>query len=158
LLRRNERASTRSRSGLGRAKTLARCGAVEWRSKTPNILTFSREAHATMPTGAPRQKSRKPRSSHTSGAGLTSLLSGTLCRGGRCTGGMREKDSNDFCSVHVFTRPGSWTGIKSSRTPLKFESGLPPKAGVFGHSAHGLHGEGWRGVGQAHAAASGPSL
>ena len=75
LLRRNLWKQAKSPSGLGRAKTLARCGAVEWRSRTPNILTFSRQAHAMMPTGAPRQKSRKPRSSHTSGAGLTSFLS-----------------------------------------------------------------------------------
>jgi len=34
--------------GLGRAKTQARRSAVEWRSKTPNALAFSREAHVTM--------------------------------------------------------------------------------------------------------------
>jgi hypothetical protein len=68
--------------GLGRAKTRARCSAVEWRSKTPNVLAFSREAHVTMPTDAPRQKSRKPRGSYTSGARLRSCLSGTMCRGG----------------------------------------------------------------------------
>ena len=46
--------------GLGRAKTRARCSAVEWRSKTANVLAFSREAHVTMLTDAPRQKSRNP--------------------------------------------------------------------------------------------------
>jgi hypothetical protein len=77
--------------GLGRAKTQARCSAVEWRSKTPNVLAFSREAHVTMPTDAPRQKTRKPRSSQTSGARHTSCVSGTMCRRGLVTAACGNK-------------------------------------------------------------------
>jgi len=77
--------------GLGRAKTRARCSAVEWRSKTPNVLAFSREAHLTMPTDAPRQKTRKLRNSHTSGARHTSCVSGTICRRGRVPGACGNK-------------------------------------------------------------------
>jgi len=47
-------------AGLSPAGMAASLAALEWRSKTPNILAFSREAHVTMPTDASRQKSRKP--------------------------------------------------------------------------------------------------
>src|SRR5215510_14680097 len=77
-------------AGLSPAGMAASLAALEWRSKTPNILAFSREAHVTMPTDASRQKSRKPRSSHASGAGLTACLSGTMCRRGCWTGGVWE--------------------------------------------------------------------
>jgi hypothetical protein len=33
-----------------------------------------------------------------------------------CNGGVRELDSNDFCSVHVFTQPGSRAGMPGTRS------------------------------------------
>ena len=50
----------------------ARCSAVEWRSKTPNALALSREAHVTVSTDGNARKSRKSRGSHNFGALLTS--------------------------------------------------------------------------------------
>jgi ABC-type uncharacterized transport system substrate-binding protein len=59
--------------GLGCAKTQTCCGAVEWRSQAPDILTFSREARLSPPSDAQAQKSRKLRGSHTSGARLAAI-------------------------------------------------------------------------------------
>jgi len=46
--------------GLGRAKTRARCSAVEWRSNAPNVLAVSREAYVTMPDNARARNLENP--------------------------------------------------------------------------------------------------
>jgi len=65
--------------GLGRVITQACCGAVEWHSQAPDVLSFSREARSLPPTDAQAQKSRKPGGSYTSEARLTSCLFVLLC-------------------------------------------------------------------------------
>ena len=54
--------SLRTAPGLGRVKTQACCGAVEWSSQASDVLSFSREAPLLAPSDAEAQKiSKTPR-------------------------------------------------------------------------------------------------
>jgi hypothetical protein len=70
----------RAASGLGCAKTLTCCGAVECCSQASGVFFFSREAHLSALTNAEAQKSRKLNDSYTFRARLTSCLYATMCR------------------------------------------------------------------------------
>ena len=56
-----------------------------------------------MPTDAPRQKTRKPRNSHTSGARHTSCDSGTMCRRGRVPAACGNKILPIFAPLRFHT-------------------------------------------------------
>ena len=103
--------ATSSVEGLGCAKTRACCGAVECGSQTPDVFASSREANDALPTSGQPQRSRKLGVSSTFRAQLpfTSMLPRVVNT--RDQMAAAEKDSNGFCSVHVFTHPGSYPEV-----------------------------------------------
>ena len=99
--------ATSSVEGLGCAKTRACCGAVECGSQTPDVFASSREANDALPTSGQPQRSRKLGVSSTFRAQLPFTSMPPRVVNTRDQMAAAEKDSNGFCSVHVFTHPGS---------------------------------------------------
>jgi len=65
---RNCKPVTGSGPALGSTKTQTCCGAVEWRSQSSDVRSFSREARRLALSNAGAQKSRRLRGSYASGA------------------------------------------------------------------------------------------
>ena len=76
MLRRNLGAKATAGMGLGRVKTQACCGAVEWRSQASDVLSVSREARLLAPSDA---EARKLGGSYASGARDSRLAFVLLC-------------------------------------------------------------------------------